>query len=55
MVPLALTASTAGYRVTAGGNCPTETMNSPRTGPLLAEVAAALVGHGIRPADLRVD
>jgi len=25
------------------------------TGPVLAEVAAALVGHGIRPADLRAD
>jgi len=25
------------------------------TGPVLAEVAAALVGHGIRPTDLRAD
>jgi ABC-2 type transport system ATP-binding protein len=25
------------------------------TGPVLAEVAAALVGHGLRPADLRAD
>ena len=25
------------------------------TGPVRAEVAAALVGHGIRPADLRAD
>jgi hypothetical protein len=25
------------------------------TGPVLAEVGAALVGHGLHPADLRVD